>query len=317
MSHFISNTHTNPIFNFRNCKAYHTTYFNNFQVDYIRLRTSTVSKNDINWSNLIPHPKLKDNFTLNAELSNNYKNFSLYYGKEDSIFIKMSIPYFLIGHNYTEIGNVELIKVRDYLKKWLNIDIQNAEVLEIEYGMFENIEISGKDYISNISNTQNFSLEKSTPYFKMFGKYSTKMHYKIYDAVANAKAKKVFSKANFPNKNIIKHELKFEDVKKEFPNLLYSHLYEQNFLHNEFKNLLFSTHKDLKFKENLSYQLEKYDSVSILFTALKNLENFETNILELLHELIDNSEMTASQKSKRKKYFSEIYDQLVSENIPF
>lgn len=306
MKNFFLDQHSNPIIRFRDSKAKNKTQFTNFQVDYIRLRTSTVSKNDINWNNLVPHPKLKDNFTLNAELSNNYKNFSLYYGKEDSIFIKMSIPYFLNGHNYTEIGNVELVKVEDCLKKWLNIDIHNAEILEIEYGMFEDIEISGLDYISNILDTQIFSLEKSTPYFKMFGKYKTKVHYKIYDAIANAKSKKVFTKAQFPNKNIIKHELKFEDVKKVFPDLVYSHLYEQNFLQSEFKNLLFTTHSDLKFKENYHHQLEKFDSVNILFTALKNLEDRNFNVLEMLNDMIDNSEMTASQKSKRKKYFTDL-----------
>lgn len=310
MKNYIKSFDTDAIENFRMSKLLKRTKFNNFQVDYIRLCTSATSKNDINWDNLIPHPKLKDNFTLNTELSPNAKNFNLYYGKDDCVFIKLSVPYFLIGHNYTEISIVELLTVKKRLKDWLNIDIHNAEILELEYGMFENIEITGKQYISNISNTQNFSLEKSTPYFKMFGRHSTKMHYKIYDAVANAKAKKVFTKADFPTGNIIKHELKFENVKKVYPNLLYCDLYERNFLHTEFKNLLFKIHEELAFKENLAYKIKKFDSVNILFTALKNLENRDTDVLELLNEMIDTSSMTSSQKSKRKKYFNELNNQI-------
>lgn len=316
MKTYITTSDTNTIENFRNSKLLKRTKFNNFQVDYIRLCTSTVSKNDINWHNLNPHPTLKDNFTLNKVLSSNAKNFSLYYGNENNIFIKMSIPYFLKGHNYTEVGTIELMKVEEMLKKWLNIDIHNAEILEIEYGMFEHIEITGQQYISNISNTQSFSLEKSTPYFKMFGKYATKMHYKIYDAVANAKAKKVFVKGSFPSENLIKHELKFENVKKVYPNLRYSDLYEHNFLHAEFKVLLIKTHEELVFKHNLAYKTEKFDSVNILFTALKNLENHDTDILELLNEIIDTSSMTASQKSKRKKYFKEL-NSLIKGDVPF
>lgn len=289
-------------------------YLTKFQVDYVKLSKVIDSREEINWNNLIPHPTLKKHYTLNTELSENAKNFSLYYRSDNYVFIKFSIPYFLKGHNYTSIGKQELLEVVWKLKKWLNIDIAFFRVEEFEFGAFENIDSDGKKYIERIKGIGAYDLEKATPNFKMYGDVKRKLHYKIYDAVANSKSKKTYIKGDFPKGNLIKHELKFENVQRFFSfNFFFIDFYETPFVIDECKELLLNNRKSLVFKTELKFKPAKNDLIHILYTALKTLESSESNdnAVKLLNEIIEGTNLSSSQKSKRRKSFQlleNIYD---------
>lgn len=278
--------------------------FYNFQIDYVKLFLDVKKRENLNWDNLLPHPNLKNHYILNPELSEFAKNFSLFLRKDNYVFLKFSIPYFLKGHNHINIGQEELREVEWKLKKWINVDIRFAKLEEFEFGMFEKIEEDSKKFLSGVLAVGNYTLEKSTPNFKMFGVSKQKMHYKIYDAVANSKSKKTFSRGNFPVDKLIKHELKFEKVYQYFKyNLFYSDLYETVFVDNECRKLLLENRKNLITRQELEFTPKKEDLNNILFTALKNLESGSKygSITKLLYEIIDKTNLSASQKSKRRK----------------
>ena len=286
-----------------------------FQIDYVKLIKVVDSK--INWSNLIPHPTLKNHYTLNPELSENAKNFSLYYRSDNSVFIKFSIPYFLKGHNYTSIGKQELLEVVWKLKKWLNIDIATSRVEEFEYGAFEDIDSDSKKYIESIKGIGNYNLEKATPNFKMYGDTKRKLHYKVYDAVANSKSKKTYTKGDFPKGNLIKHELKFEKAQQFFSfDFFFIDLYETPFIVDECKELLLKSTRSLVLKTELKFKPAKSDLTNILYTALKNFESgvSNDNVVKLLNEIIDGTNLSSSQKSKRRKSIELLENEY---NIPF
>lgn len=277
---------------------------NNYQIDYLKLSKGIDSKEEINWNNLIPHPTLKKHYTLKPELGENSKNFSLYYRTDNSVFIRFSVPYFLKGHNYTSIGKQELLEVVWKLKKWLNIDITISRVEEFEFGAFENIDSESKKYIERIKGIGNYDLEKATPNFKMYGDTKRKLHYKIYDAVANSKSKKTYTKGGFPKGNLIKHELKFEKAQQFFNfDFFFIDLYDTPFIVDECKELLLNNRKSLVFKTELKFTPAKSDLTNILYTALKNLESgvSNDNAVKLLNEIIDGTNLSSSQKSKRRK----------------
>lgn len=276
--------------------------FEKFQIDYLKLSKSALS-NEINWENLIPHPVLVNHYTLNPKLTENAKNFSLYF-KNNVATIKLSVPYFLKGHNYQSISKNELLEVRSKLKKWLNIDITYSTADELEFGAFELIDLDSVDYIKNIIGVNNFELERHTPHFKMFGNVKKKFHYKIYDAVANSKSKKTFTKGNYPKDRLIKHELKFENTKKYFNyDVYFIDLYDTPSIIDYCNEKIFDLRKNLICKEELSFNPIKGDLSHILYTALKNVEqqNTKENMVKLLFDLVDQTNLSSSQKSKRRK----------------
>ncbi len=294
----------NELSNRTNIKKLKVMQLKNFQIDYVKLSKAIDSKEVINWNNLIPHPTLKKHYTLNPELCENAKNFSLYYRSDDYVFIKFSIPYFLKGHNYTSVGKQELLEVVWKLKKWLNIDTAISRVEEFEFGAFEYTDYDSKKYIERIKGIGNYNLEKATPNFKMYGDTKQKLHYKIYDAVANSKSKKTYTKGNFPKGNLIKHELKFEKAQQFFNfDFFFIDLYDTPFIVDECKELLLNNRKSLVMKTDLKFKPVKSDLIHILYTALKNLESgiSDDNTIKLLNEIIDGTDLSASQKSKRRK----------------
>lgn len=294
----------NELSNRTDTKKLNVMQLKNFQIDYVKLSKIIDSREEINWNNLIPHPNLKKHYTLKPELSENAKNFSLYMQGEYYVTIRFSVPYFLKGHNYTSIAKQELLEVERRFKKWLNIDIKFAHIKEFEFGAFEKIDMDSKKYIANIKGIGSYNLEKATPNFKMYGDPKRKFHYKIYDAVANAKSKKTYTKGNYPKGNLIKHELKFEDASKFFNyGFFFIDFYDDSPSLEYFKKLLLDNWGSLIFKTEHYFSPAKGDLANILYTALKNLESEseDTNVVELLNETIDETDLSASQKSKRRK----------------
>lgn len=298
----------NSITEFRNSRENRLPNFINYQVDFIKIIETKTKKDEINWENLIEHPTIKNNYVLNPSIHEHAKNFNLYVNREGHFILKFSIPYLLYGHNYKGINGKEVYDVVEKLKSWLNIDISCSRVLEFEYGMFEEIGIKSNQYISEIQEMICYDLEKHTPNFKMFGDNLLKKHYKIYDVIANSKSKRTYTKIKIDSRNVIKHELKFERVDKIYPNLSVNDFYSSELFLDEIKTELINNYKLLNFKKNPSFYISETDSSSILFTALKNVEQYleQKSVLKLLYELIDCSDMSASQKSKKRKLFSKL-----------
>ncbi|MEC3876023.1 hypothetical protein [Chryseobacterium salviniae] len=292
--------------------------FYNNQVDFIALRISKEDATGIKMENLREHPVLKNQYTIDSKDDEHLKNIALYFKKDGSVILKSSMPYFLYGHNHVRFHEDRIAEFADQIKELLKIDIENSKVLDFEYGAFEKMTVDTKTYLKNLMGLKDWDLEYNKGNMKMFGNPKLGLHYKVYDAVANAKVKGTLIKGCFPQEDVIKHEIKFSNPKKYFGREFY------------FRDLMMdieSTFQDLtitkldrllkQFRNNLIEKTDfeffpkKPDVVHILYTVLKNKEQqesraYETSVLKEVLSLIDVMELSPSQKSKRRKSIKEL-----------
>jgi hypothetical protein len=289
----------------------------NFQIDFLKLEIPMeefdvpFEEMGIKWENLTEHPTIKNQFVLKTETWQYAKNFSIYFGMK-SIVLRFSLPYLLYGHNYCATVLEDFYNVKTLIKDLIGIDITFSEIKELEFGAYEKINVDAKDYIDSIVGIKNYELEKSTKGFKMFGDRKKKFHYKIYDAVANAKAKKTFTLGKYPEKGLLKHEIKLTNTCPYFDSIFYLDLYEPLCSYwDELKEDLIDCQNSLAFKNNNPVLLHDTDLIHILYVGLKQYESgvaFE-NVVRSLFDLIENSGLTPSQKSKRRKAINLLEDQ--------
>ena len=294
------------------------TQLEKYQIDFVKIKVNIDSSTVIRKDRLVEHPTLRNQYTLNPILGDYVKNFSLYFSNDNSVVIKSSIPYFLYGHNYKEIRGDQLIKFAEIIEGLLGMDITKGVVKEFEFGGFEKIDIRSDSYLNSIFGMCGFQLEKSTSFMKMYGNQSSAIHYKVYDAIANAKVKKTFDVAKFPKSTIIKHEIKFLNPRKYFgEDVLFLDLSSNFYSERNIIDCLYNLLHDLKgkiiFKNEIIYKPIKDDLINILYATIKNMEKKNSIIVyEELMDLINTLGLTASQKSKRKKsieLLEEIYNQ--------
>ncbi|KMQ67684.1 hypothetical protein ACM39_12570 [Chryseobacterium sp. FH2] len=282
----------------------------NFHIDFVKLEI-LYNYYDINFENLVEHPTIKNQYILKPEIWEHHKNFSVYFTEKKAI-IKFSLPYFIYGHNFCELDTQDLLAVRDFMSKELGLEIKFAKIKELEFGAYENIDSDSKDYISSIVGIKNYELEKSTDGFKMFGDRKRNFHYKVYDAVANAKAKKTFTLGNYPEMGLVKHEIKLTSTQPYFDSLYYNDLSEPL---SEYRGILekelISSRKSLILKNENPVLLYDTDLTHILYAGLKQYESgvASKNVVKSLFNLIENSGLTPSQKSKRRKAINLLEDQ--------
>ncbi|PKR31791.1 hypothetical protein [Elizabethkingia anophelis] len=277
----------------------------NFHIDFVKLEIP-YNYWHIKFDNLVEHPTIKNQYKLKPEVWKYHKNFSLYLTKKKAI-LKFSIPYFLSGHNFCKLNLQDYCQVEEFMLKHLGLEIKFAEVKELEFGAYEEIDTDANGYINSIVGIKDYELEKSTKGFKMFGDRKRNFHYKVYDAVANAKAKKTFTLGNYPDKGLIKHEIKLTNTSPYFDSIFYNDLYEPFIPYwDELKEDLIDSRKSLVLRNDNPVLLHDTDLSSILYAGLKQYESGATseNVMKSLYDLIDNSKLTPSQKSKRRKAIS-------------
>ncbi|WMC06316.1 hypothetical protein [Elizabethkingia anophelis] len=277
----------------------------NHHIDFVKLEI-LYNYYDINFENLVEHPTIKNQYTLKPETWEYHKNFSVYFTEKKAI-VKFSVPYFVYGHNFCELDIQDLWEVRDFMSEKLGLKIKFAKVKELEFGAYEKIDINSKQYINSIVGIRDYELEKATENFKMFGDRKRNLHYKIYDAVANAKAKKTFTLGNYPKMGLIKHEIKLTNTLPYFDSLYFNDLSEPLTEYREMlEKDLISSRKALILKNSSPVLLQDTDLSNILYAGLKQYESGATseNVMKSLFDLIDNSGLTPSQKSKRRKAIS-------------
>lgn len=158
---------------------------------------------------------------------------------------------------------------------------------------------------------------------KMYGKPSKAIHYKIYDAVANAKVKKTFDIAKFSQATVIKHEIKFLNPKKYFgKEVAFFDLtldwYPEITVRDSFYDLLPELKSKIVFRRETIYKPIKDDVIHILYATIKNIEQKnDSTLYNQIIDLINNSGLSASQKSKRKKSIALLEDSYNLESKSF
>jgi hypothetical protein len=278
------------------------------QIDYISLKVDVEYAQQINWINLMQHPTLRKQYVLVPNIIKEAKNFRLYVKSNGDVVISLSIPYFLFGYNYRSVGQEELTDFYAKIKAFVGIDIKNAEILEFEYGGFEDLEENPEVQINKVLGMRNFDLVYSKPQIKIYAEQNKGVFFKIYDAVYNAKQKKTYSPERFPKNNVIKYEIKITNPKHVFKRIV---VFDDLLVEPARNSILFSCMQLLsKTKDTLIVQDDKkvlpkkYDLVNILYAGLKNIEKTKGNanvIQQELIQIINSSPLSASQKSKRRK----------------
>lgn len=273
----------------------------NYQIDFVKLKLYNVDIGTINWGAFVEHPNLKNHYSLVPNLPNMHsKNFDMYMDKGNNITVRMSIPYLLENHNYQSVEDAGSSFILQELQALTNLDFPQAKVMEFEFGAFDTIDIDASHYIKNIDGLLNFDLLKATPYMKMFG--DTDVHYKIYDAVKNAKRKKTFVRGSYPDSRLIKHELKIKRPKEFLGKTVTAFDLSSGLYTGKLKVHLDFFREQLICRKRATYHLEKTSMLHILYIALKNGQHEnQSTAFNLVNEVVENSDLTPSQKSKRKK----------------
>lgn len=288
------------------------------QVDFISMKIDRQEASNLNWNNLVDHPTLRNRYTLVEKAGPNSKNFSLYVMSSGEITINLSIPYFLFGHNYHTVENEELQDFYIIIKKILGIDIKKSEVIELEYGGYYDSEISPEEFLKKILRMHNHDLIYSKSYMRMFEDKKQGICFKIYDAVENAKRKRTYTAERFTSEDIIKYEIKVKKPEKIFKSkLLFETLLgepSQNSALVQLKKTLTKLKNQLVLPYEKKVQPLKYDLINMVYSELKNVENHHPehiSIFRQLMDVIDESPLSPSQKSKRRKAIQYLEEQYV------
>lgn len=285
----------------------------NYQYDFIKAKLYKVDLNDLNWNNLKPHKTLKNHFKIDSKGLLYDDNFDLYIDKGGNITIATSFPYLVHGHNHTNFDSELFSQTIKTLSKIIGVDVSTATILEMEFAGFEHLDISCKHYINSVVGLQQFQLEKATSNFKMYGNHKDE-HFKIYNAVENAKRKKTFSASKFKSEDIVKYEIKLTKTKKTVVRNLYDLCKPITF--NLFKTQLNNKVENLIIKQNSVFTPLQTSLNHVLFTTLKNLEQQSgIAILPSGIDTINQMDISSSQKSKRKKALLELESTYNAQNI--
>ncbi|KLT69610.1 hypothetical protein [Flavobacterium sp. ABG] len=290
-----------------NTKLYKT------QIDYISLKVDSVDAQQINWNHLIPHPTLRKQYVLVPNIIKEAKNFRLYAKSNGDVIISLSIPYFLFGYNYRSVGQEELTGFYAEIKSIIGIDIKKAEILEFEYGGFEDVNENPEEQIQKIIGMRDSDLVYSKPQIKIYAQQNNGIFFKIYDAVYNAKLKKTYSPERFPKSNVVKYEIKITNPKQIFKrNVVFEDLLVEPSRESVLlfcMQFLSKTKSLLILQDDTKVLPKKYDLINILYAELKNLEKAKGNsnvIHKELIEIINSSPLSSSQKSKRRKAIGDL-----------
>jgi hypothetical protein len=277
-----------------------------YQIDYVKLKLYSVDEKSIKWSSFKAHPTIKKRYKLNVPTSKLFtKNFDMYIDKGNNITIDISIPYLLKNHNYLATDVAKINFVLHQLQCLTGLELKTAVVLEIEYGAFKTILIESTQYIRNIIGHSKLDLLKSTTYMKLFGSGNTQ--YKVYDAVKNSKRKKTYSRGNLPQGKLIKHEIRLKRPKKLNNKILIVKDLTDRVHINMLRSLFEMNKAELIFKRDHPHKFKVGNLTQVLYETLKIVEqDLETPIVKIVTDVIDGSELSPSQKSKRKKSLSSL-----------
>ena len=176
----------------------------------------------------------------------------------------------------------------------------NSRVLNFEYGVYALLETSVKTYIKAIIALGDYDLKYSDKNMKIYGKEN--LLFKIYDAIANAKAKKTFSLGQYPNGDLIKFELKLINPSKYFNrDLTVEQLCKKSFEYKLQSRL--ESHINSIVESNISLIEPRGSTVThYLYALIKNYEQI-TGLAsqKMILQMIEGSDITSAQKSKRRK----------------
>ncbi|MDG3582955.1 hypothetical protein [Galbibacter pacificus] len=285
-----------------------------YQYDFIEITLPNVNRSQIKWQHLKPHPTLHNYYQLKANSSLHGDRFGMFVNGNGFLKIKTSIPYLLHNHNYISVDESDLLQTILLLSDIIGLKLIKSHVTQIEYGAYERINQEAREYLSKIIGVYDYQIEKSSNHLKMFG--NGKLHYKIYDAVKNAKSKKTYRRGNYPKENLIKHELKLTDVSKVMKKPTSVEQLCQQSTKEYFDTMLHTHHSSLCLEKQLCIEPIGNTFSDVLYAGLKQLEQqYGQSTYTLVSKLIDTMKLSPSQKSKRRKSLQQL-ETIYNEKAP-
>jgi len=277
----------------------------NYQFDFVKIKVKNVSEEQVKWKMLKKHPAINNTYLLSDESTLHGKNFKLHFRKNNDVILETSIPYLNHNHNYVETSSGILRGTLEYLSLRLGINFIQGTVMIFEYGVFQNISIEAPHYLSKIIGIGSYDLKYNSSFMKIYG--NSNIHFKIYDAVGNAKKKKTFTRGKYPTGRLIKHELKFINPSKYFnKSLLVDEMCEPKF-EQKVKSLLKNHIDTIVHTGSDKIEPKGNSMMCLLYASLKQYElttglRARTSVIDI----IDNSSLSPSQKSKRRNTVSQL-----------
>jgi len=266
------------------------------QLDFIKIKVENV--NTINTRYLQEHPTVKNRYIMNFP-QNGFNGSTLFgnnievYHHDSNLYIKCSLPYLKYGHNYCSLDTSEARNLLLYISHLLGADLLNGKVMEYEVGELFHPNNSYDFMQHTITGVGRMKLQKKDHSIVVFG--SSNLQFKFYDVTKNLRrklTKEQFNTIDFHSDNVVKTELKFVRVKNCTVKQLLNSVLGESFM--QLDDVI---DHQIKTSGTINYSGEKFDD--ILYLALHRSNKFLAD--ELVMEIIDNMDLTHSQRTARRK----------------
>lgn len=259
------------------------------------------------------------------ELTDKYSSIKVSYNKDKRILtIKGSLAYFIQGHNFWfDIKGVE--KAIDRISELLCVDLYDAEVNIIEYGVVVRPNFSMEDFINNHLSTRGYEEitygNRGKNYVRKDKSYTLKF-YSLWANIDYCKNKvssetRAMLKKSFLGReyNPIRYEIhggarKILGGGKVFVSDLLSKEVEK-----QFQKVLLKKYKQIKKWEQL--KIEKMQRCDSIMITLALLSERDKRYQERIISMVDALNAKKDAKLSRKTFFRNKFRQVLREKCSF
>ena len=255
----------------------------------------------------------RTNISKFGELTDEHAPMKVSYNKEERILtIKGSLPYFIQGHNFWFDLNSAKTAI-DRISELLGVDLYNAEVKIIEYGVVVTPDFTIQEFIDNHIQTRGYREEIYMGRGKNYVRNDRAYTLKFYSLWANidssrnkvtTETRKMLENSRYNRaNNPMRYEIHGSPKKILGSKILVSDMLSENF-EDKCKELLLKKYKQLKKWERLDISaMKRLDTSKIAMTLLAEKDKrYQENLLNA----VDKTGATKYSKRSRKSHIKEL-----------
>ena len=267
----------------------------------------------------------KKKVSLFGDLVDGHSAMKVSYNKKEQILtIRGSLPYFIQGHNFWfDLNSAR--KAVNRLEELLNVDLHDAEVKIMEYGVVVMTSFSIQEFIDNHIFTKGYKeeiyMERGKNYVRNDKSYTIKF-YSLWANIDNSwnkvtsETRKMLENSRCCRaNNPMRYEIHGNPKKVlECGKVFVSEMLSKNF-EDKCKETLLKKYKQIKKWERLNISgMKKLDTSKIALTLLSEKDNrFQEGLLKM----VDRTKAKEYSKRSRKTHIKELCRKIPHEKCSF
>lgn len=205
-----------------------------------------------------------------------------------------NLPYFIQGHNVW-FGREETKKGINYLSELLKVDLYDAEVKILEYGVVVFTDFTMKEFINNHLQTKGYKRNiyeyETLNYIKVGNKYKLKF-YDLWSNFRNSKNKiskkerQILEKSDYCKENHpMRYEIHGNPKRIVGRKVLVSDLFDEDF-ELKYQKFMLEEYNKLNKREKLKLKMTRFNAIDLVTVLLAEKdENYQENILNSIEKI--------------------------------